>query len=391
MLTRLLAIALYTAGTMLVAFSSAALSYMLYPALSLLAVGGLLLLITNMQVGNLFPAHRSTIITFYNGAFDSSSAVFFLIKVLYEQGISLRTSLVSLSVCSGVHVARTFLLMPKTHIPHPLPENYTYGINCGKGNTDGVEEIEMKDVIPTLESPETEKTPLAPEAESFGSCVKSWFFIFHLVWLSIMQLRHYLFIGTLNSMLHRLAGGDTSLVSQYTNAFAVTQLCGILCAPWNGLIMDRHKKKPLAPGETAQEADLRSSHLSLFLTALQCLLFSVCASIPHLPLQYFTFILQVINRSFLYGGNTAFIILAFPPRHFGKLYGLVMAVSAGVSVLQYPLFAIVRGYLGGDPFYVNIGLIFLTLLSFIHPVHVFVHCRKRRRCGEESAEARAKL
>lgn len=90
----------------------AAFSYMLYPALSLLAVGGLMLLLTNMQVitpveiylsrsryephvflswwsvslcdgkvGNLFPAHRSTIITFYNGAFDSSSAVFLFIKV----------------------------------------------------------------------------------------------------------------------------------------------------------------------------------------------------------------------------------------------------------------------------------------------------------------------
>lgn len=33
------------------------------------------------KVGNLFPAHRSTIITLYNGAFDSSSAVFLIIKV----------------------------------------------------------------------------------------------------------------------------------------------------------------------------------------------------------------------------------------------------------------------------------------------------------------------
>nr|CAG5998831.1 unnamed protein product [Menidia menidia] len=59
----------------------AAFPQVLFPALSCLAVGGILLLITNMQVGNLFAAHRSTIITLYNGAFDSSSAVFFVIKV----------------------------------------------------------------------------------------------------------------------------------------------------------------------------------------------------------------------------------------------------------------------------------------------------------------------
>lgn len=63
-------------------------------------------------------------------------------------------------------------------------------------------------------------------------------------------------------------------------------------------------------GESEQEADLRSSCLSLFLTSLQCLIFSVCASVPLLPLQYLTFVLQVTNRSFLYGGNAAFISIA---------------------------------------------------------------------------------
>lgn len=31
-------------------------------------------------------------------------------------------------------------------------------------------------------------------------------------------------------------------MSIYTNAFAFTQLCGVLCAPWNGLILDCHKR-----------------------------------------------------------------------------------------------------------------------------------------------------
>lgn len=34
-----------------------------------------------LQIGNLFGKHRSTIITLYNGAFDSSSAIFLIIKV----------------------------------------------------------------------------------------------------------------------------------------------------------------------------------------------------------------------------------------------------------------------------------------------------------------------
>lgn len=38
--------------------------------------------------------------------------------------------------------------------------------NCGKGNTDTVEETEMKECPPTQESPETENTSLAPEGRT---------------------------------------------------------------------------------------------------------------------------------------------------------------------------------------------------------------------------------
>ncbi|XP_067354353.1 equilibrative nucleobase transporter 1-like [Channa argus] len=398
MVTRLLGISLYTTGTLLVAFSSAAFPELLFPALSCIAVGGILLLLSNIQVANLFAAHRSTIITLYNGAFDSSAAVFFIIKILYEQGVSLRTSFIVVSLCSIIHLVRTCLLMPRTHIPYPLPPHYTYGLQCGKANTYNVEQYEKKrdgELTASQESSGKDNTPPAPEKEtesqgmSFRSCVLSWFFLWHLLWLSIMQLRHYLFIGTLNPMLNRLANNEPNLVSQYTNAFALTQLCGVLCAPWNGLIMDRHRGKPLAQGETEQQADLRSSSLSLFLTSLQCLLFSVCASIPVLPLQYFTFVLQVLNRSFLYGGNAAFISIAFPARHFGKLYGLVMFVSAVISLLQYPCFALVKGPLGGDPFFVDIALTILTLLVFIHPVYVFIYCRKISRNWAEKSQSDA--
>ncbi|XP_068590757.1 solute carrier family 43 member 3a [Cebidichthys violaceus] len=398
MVTRLLGISLYTTGTLLLAFSSAALSELLFPALSCIAVGGMLLLLTNMQVGNLFAAHRSTIITLYNGAFDSSASVFLVIKVLHEQGISLRSSFLALSFCSIIHLARTFLLMPRTVIPYLLPQDYTYGLDCGRANSydagqfdrmsDGVvmsQESSGRDDEQPAAQPETEARD-SGKAASFRSCVLSWFFLWHLLWLSMMQLRHYLFIGTLNPMLNRLANNDPDLVSQYTNAFAMTQLCGVLCAPWNGLIMDRHKGKPLAPGATTQEADLHSSSLSLFLTSLQCLLFSVCASVPLLPLQYFTFVLQVLNRSFLYGGNAAFISIAFPACHFGKLYGLVMSMSALVSLLQYPCFTLVKGALGGDPFFVDIALIVLSLLGFIHPVYVFLHCRTVARNREDSVQ-----
>ncbi|KAJ3587307.1 hypothetical protein NHX12_010905 [Muraenolepis orangiensis] len=361
---RLFAILLYTIGALTMAISSSALSILLYPGLSCIAVGGILLLLTNIQVGNLFGSRRSTIITLYNGAFDSSSALFLIIKLMFESGITLMVSFIALAACSVIHLLRTFLLLPKDKIPYPLPDSYTYGATCRKNSP------------PTLTASGDGAAASPSPEKSFRECVFSWFFLFHIVWLSVLQLRHLLFIGTLNPMLQRLTNGDPYLMSQCTNAFALTQLCGVLCAPWNGLIMDRHKNKPLASGETEREADLRSSVLSLGLTVLQCLLFSVCASIPLLPLQYLTFILQVLNRSFLYGGNAAFINIAFPTAHFGKLYGIAMSVSAVFSLLQYPCFILIKGPLEGNPLYMNIALTLLCLAAFIHPIKVHHHCRR---------------
>ncbi|KAF1409229.1 Solute carrier family 43 member 3, partial [Spheniscus humboldti] len=343
---RLIAISLYTGGTLLVAFSTPELAVLLFPAMSMLSVGGILLILTNMQVGNLFGKYRSIIITLYNGAFDSSSAIFLIIKVLYERGLSLRAMFLFMAACSAWHLLRTLFLMPRTRIPYPLPPAYDYGSGRCLGGVSGR--------VPT---PDPWGAGSAdPPGLSFGACVRSGLFAWHVAWLSVMQLRHYLFIGTLNPLLDHLARGDPHLVSTYTNAFAFTQLCGVLCAPWNGLILDRHKRgeTPRLQGALGALADLRASVLSLAVTVTQCVLFSVCAAVPVLPVQFATFVLQVLSRSFLYGGNAAFLAIAFPPQHFGKLYGLAMALSALVALLQYPCVTLVRGPLHGDPFYVSV-------------------------------------
>lgn len=387
---RLIAIFLYTSATLTIAFTSADSAVLLFLAMPMLAVGGILFLITNLQIGNLFGKHRSTIITMYNGAFDSSSAVFLIIKLLYEQGITIKASFIFISVCSVWHVGRTLLLMPRGHIPYPLPADYRYGLCSGdspqeedkKAAESKKLELQSKEFIsPKKETPGEQQAP-----GSFWSYVFSQRFTWHVVWLSVIQLWHYLFIGTLNSLLNNLASKDSALVSTYTNAFAVTQFFGVLCAPWNGLLMDRLKHKyqeeAKKTGAPAKAAALRAAVPSLALTSLLCLGFAVCASMPVLPLQYATFVLQVVSRSFLYGCNAAFLTLAFPSEHFGKLFGLVMALSAVVSLLQFPLFTLIKGPLQGDPLYVNLILVLLTLLTFVHPFLVDRQCQRKGKSPE---------
>uniref|UniRef100_A0AAY5L1I1 Solute carrier family 43 member 3a n=1 Tax=Esox lucius TaxID=8010 RepID=A0AAY5L1I1_ESOLU len=370
-------------------------SALLFPAFQ--CGGQLSLSLHLLQVGNLFDRHRSTVIAVYAGAFDSSAAVLLIVKVLYERGVSLHASFLVLANCSFIHVFRTLFLMPKTHIPYRLPDAYTYGakyMNSTESNEAEDTMFQGRTGPSRPDHTEPGETPGQPTwlSASFRSCVLSWFFLWHLVWVIVMQFCHFLFIATVNPVLNQLANRDQTLVSHYTNAFAFTQLCGVLCAPWNGLILDRHKGKPLAPGETNREADLRSSSLSLFLTSLQCLLFYVCFSTPLLPLQYLTFTLQVLNSAFIYGGHQAFLTIAFPSCHFGKLSGLMTSLSALVLLLQFPVLRLIKGLLRGDPFHANVCLTVLTLLTFIHPLHVYLHCRslanqRRARAKQEVANS----
>nr|XP_036852596.1 solute carrier family 43 member 3 isoform X2 [Manis javanica] len=209
---RLIAIVLYTSATLTIAFTSADSAMLLFLAMPMLSVGGILFLITNLQIGNLFGQHRSTIITLYNGAFDSSSAVFLIIKLLYEQGISLRASFSFLSICSAWHVGRTFLLMPWGHIPYPLPAKYSYGLCSGNGTRQENREVTEAGALELQSKEETLGPEQEQEARSFWSYAFSRRFAWHLVWLSVIQLWHFLFIGTLNSLLTNLASGDTVLV-----------------------------------------------------------------------------------------------------------------------------------------------------------------------------------
>ncbi|KAM9362504.1 equilibrative nucleobase transporter 1-like isoform 2-T2 [Symphorus nematophorus] len=391
--TRLIAISLYTTGTLFISLSNTETSVLLYPALSCLITSGTMLHITNAQVGNLFDSYRSTIITIYNGAFDSSAAVFLIIKLLHERGVALHSSFLFLTLCTTLHLLRTFFLMPRGHIPYPLPENFTYGISCrGRLRGRGEEENDKREVdvkknqrdkrteaeasaLHLLKKQEPQQESKQREA-SFQSCALSWLFLWHMVWVVTILFCHFFFLSNVNAMITRLANNDQTLVSHYTNALAFTQMCGVLFAPMNGLIMDRHKRKPLAPGETKREADLHSSFLALFLTSLQCFLFCVCFTCPVLPLQYLTFVLQVVNSSFFYGGHYSFVSFAFPMSHFGKISGLAMSLSALALLLQFPILHLIQHQLHGDPFYVNVGVTLLSLLTFIHPVHVSLYCRK---------------
>ncbi|CAL1295119.1 unnamed protein product [Larinioides sclopetarius] len=78
---RLLLNCLITTGTILLSVTTKETSYLVFPALTLMCLAGVPLRLANMQIANLFPARRSTVITLYSGAFTASASIFIFTKI----------------------------------------------------------------------------------------------------------------------------------------------------------------------------------------------------------------------------------------------------------------------------------------------------------------------
>ncbi|XP_071946358.1 equilibrative nucleobase transporter 1-like [Antedon mediterranea] len=368
----------------------------LFPATMFLSSGGIMILLSNIQVGNLFGRWRSTIVTAFSGAFDSSAFVMLLVKIGYDGGVSMQTSFIILAVATLGFNLNTWIFLPVKHIPWPLPSDWGKPTKVDeetKENPPEQEEMKVYGESEKVNGSHVDKTDdknssqsqlhdlLEREYPNLRTCFISPMYLLLLLWLSVIQLRHWFFLGTFNPWINGMSC-DKSEVSKYTSAFASVQFCGILFAPLCGLILDRNRKKKTSTGRDASERtfldDLEDSILAFVVTIIITLLFCVMIIVPILEVQYVTFVLQVLSRAFLYGLAAAFIATAFPMQYFGALYGSGMILTAVFGLLQRPLFRITQSVSGGDPLAVNIFVLVLNFVPFLLPLYIHFYVKKKR-------------
>ncbi|XP_006816818.1 equilibrative nucleobase transporter 1-like [Saccoglossus kowalevskii] len=424
-------------GFILFIFSSPELPFLIYPAMILWAIGGCQLLVVNFQIANLFASKRSTIITFLSAAFDSSAITMLVIKFAYEGGISLRTIFIALAVLTLFININTFLLLPSKRIPFPLPKDYFYR-NTTSPSGQQIEEIGLRP-LSSAKVPNGSTHRLHnrfhndPEEDGYGGsyspdsglgmttinnnqnasnsadspkstttlkqCLLSGLFFSHLIWMSIVQHRNWFYLGTFNPWINTLVRGQSISsseadiqVSHYTTVFAFLQFGAVFVGPLNGLIIDRHKKKTLTRQGSrgswqvqrtrGPNADLQDTVLAFLVTNTICVLFSIGVVIPILQVQYISFVLQVILKTFVYGLNAAFIATVFPVDYLGTLLGFSLALSAIFGLIQFPLFKMSQHYFDNDPFIVNVGLLVLNLVTYAHPFYITYFCKREDRLRE---------
>eukprot|EP00126_Sphaerothecum_destruens_P012345 Sdes_comp21171_c0_seq1m19838 len=306
-------------------FGTASSSLDLYiPGFVALAVGGPFIFISLLHLCNLFPLYSGLIMGLATGAFDASSSIFAFFAFLYNHyDLPLPEMFLPYSLVALLVFVISILVMPDFQ----YPSSSHLDIHASSSSSPAV-------ISPTFCHSIQEKCMKSQ------LCRKEFWLLAGFMSLYMLRLNFY--IATVQDQIEEFNPAVSYQMSEFFSV--ILPLGGVFSVPLIGYYLDRR-------------GIIQSWYALSFMGAL----FGILSLIPSASLQYLSMVLFSILRPFLYTAGSFYVGHMFGYTNFGKIYGIMVFLTAIVNTSQYVLDTLVKYSFHNSFLVVNL---LLTLLSF---------------------------
>ncbi|KAI3400460.1 hypothetical protein diail_3081 [Diaporthe ilicicola] len=363
-----------TAGSLLMAFEKSLPFDGLLFGYLFLALGGPFTYISSFQLSNAFPKHSGLILALLTGAFDASSALFLVYRVIFEKTggtFGHDKFFLAYLVVPVVIALLQFVLLPKhsyktigemiEQVDQPLPhredqvDEDTALLEQERREHRETIEADLEDLLGSVradkqQQKEEKKNDISGvwgvmHAYSAWQQIKSSWFILICLFTVIQMTRINYFVATIRPQYEALLHSHDRAV-QINNFFDLAlPIGGILSIPFIGLLLDHF-----------------STVTVLFWLVTVTTAVGVFGVIPEMWAAYANIVLFVLYRPFYYTAVSDYSAKVFGFKTFGTVYGTIICLSGLFNFSQSGLDYLLHSTFRGDPIPVNLMLLSLGLV-----------------------------